>query len=416
MLGLVAATSVAGTVTGIVRNGTSARPAASVEVTLIQLQGGMQPVANTKTDADGHFRFDHPLLGAAPMLVRAVYRGVNFQQAVPPGSATANLEIFEPTDMQSAFSVTAHAIIFQTSGSDLVVGEEFNVENKTEPPRAFFRADGSFRFSLPSGAQLSDVSAVGPAGMPVVQTPLDKGKAEKAIVYPFRPGQSSVRMSYKLPYPSNQAQLRFVSPYGANRVAIFAPPGIQISAQGFSPAGQEQGYNVYLHDPVAANAAVAVSISGAASEPIQQGGAGGDDSSNAGADAGTAAPTATVTTLPARLDSLKWIVVAGFAALFALGLIFLWRQPVSAPVAARTEAPTSRQRGRKSEAAIRQAPASGKPPAAPNVEREVQGSLDDLKDALLRLELRRQAGTISDTEYTRERDRMQKTLREFMKG
>ena len=41
---------------------------------LIQLQGGMQPVANTKTDAQGHYSFDNPALGAAPMLIRAVYQ------------------------------------------------------------------------------------------------------------------------------------------------------------------------------------------------------------------------------------------------------------------------------------------------------------------------------------------------------
>ena len=67
-----AAASFAGTVTGTVRNGTTNKPAPNVEMILIQLQGGMQPVANTKTDADGHFKFDNPMLGTAPMLDRPV--------------------------------------------------------------------------------------------------------------------------------------------------------------------------------------------------------------------------------------------------------------------------------------------------------------------------------------------------------
>ena len=75
----------AGTVHGAVKNGTTGKPAAGVQVILIQLQGGMQPVANTQSDAKGQFTFDNPSLGAQPMLVRAVYRGINFHQPVPPG-------------------------------------------------------------------------------------------------------------------------------------------------------------------------------------------------------------------------------------------------------------------------------------------------------------------------------------------
>ena len=51
-----------------------------------------------------------------------------------------------------------------------------------------------------------------------------------------------------------------------------------------------------------------------------------------------------------------------------------------------------------------------------DVNREVRGSLDELKDVLFRLELRRQAGTISEEDYARERDRIEKTLRDLVKG
>jgi len=52
LLGFAAA-SQAGTVHGTVNNGTTGKPGAGVEVILIQLQGGMQPIANTKTDGAG---------------------------------------------------------------------------------------------------------------------------------------------------------------------------------------------------------------------------------------------------------------------------------------------------------------------------------------------------------------------------
>ena len=53
-------------------------------------------------------------------------------------------------------------------------------------------ARSSIRFPLP----------VSSAGMPVIQTPIDKGNNKGAIAFPFRPGESGVRMSYKVPIPA----------------------------------------------------------------------------------------------------------------------------------------------------------------------------------------------------------------------
>ena len=162
---LLASASSGGTVAGTIRNGTTGKLAAGVSVILISLQGTMQPVADTKSDSEGRYHFDNPILGTAPMLVRAVYRGVNYHEPVPPGTTTADVEVFEPTDKPGSFSVTARAIILQPSGSDLTVGEEYNIQNSTQPPMAYYRAGGSFVFSLPGGAQLDEVSAIGASGI-----------------------------------------------------------------------------------------------------------------------------------------------------------------------------------------------------------------------------------------------------------
>jgi hypothetical protein len=418
LVGVAAAAASAGTVTGTVRNGTIGRAAAGVDLLLLQLQGGMQPVAKTKSDSDGHFKFDHPTLGTAPMLIRAVYRGVNYHEPVTPGQATADVEVFDPTDKADAVAVTAHAIILQPNGPDLKVGEIYNVENKTHPPLAYYRADGSFLFSLPEGAQLSDVSAVGSSGMPVIQTAIDKGKNREAIAYAFRPGESGVRLTYALPYPGNQAKLSFVSAYPAARLAIFAPPSVHISADGLSPAGQDQGFSVYMRESVAANSPLQVSVSGTAPLVQQDGraqGGGGDNSQNSSvnsrADSGGEAPAATATTLPARLDSLRWVLVSGFAAIFALGVIYLWRRPEdpAAVLSAREPAPGTRKKSRPS-------PASSRTAAAAELDLDVSTGLEGLKDGLFRLELRRQAGTIGEQEYVREHARMEKLMRDLVKG
>ncbi|MGA8366313.1 MAG: hypothetical protein WB716_03265, partial [Candidatus Acidiferrales bacterium] len=361
--------------------------------------------------------------------------GVNYHEPVPPGTTTADVEVFEPTDKPNAFSVTARAIILQPSGSELAVGEEYNITNNTQPPMAYYRAGGSFVFSLPGGAQLDQVSAMGASGMAVTQSTMDLGKNQEAIDFPFRPGESGVRVSYKLPYAGDHASLRFVSPYAADRVAVFVPPSVQISTDGFSPAGQNQGFNVYLREGVAANVPMTVSISGTAPAPPEDGGtsgnsgsAGGADDSqnpsvNSRADSGEEAPAATATALPARLDSIKWILVAGFAALFLLGFAYLWRKPQAASAGAlgavqdNFEPPAARQT--VSSATAAQESSSSRPSAgivSADIERQVRGSLDDLKDTLFRLELRHQAGTISDVEYARERERIEKLLRNLVRG
>ena len=53
-------------------------------------------------------------------------------------------------------------------------------------------------------------------------------------------------------------------------------------------------------------------------------------------------------------------------------------------------------------------------PLAQKIQQEVDTNLDSLKDTLLRIELRRQAGTISDEEYARERGRAEQVLRDLV--
>jgi hypothetical protein len=51
-----------------------------------------------------------------------------------------------------------------------------------------------------------------------------------------------------------------------------------------------------------------------------------------------------------------------------------------------------------------------------DVDAAVGMSLDSLKDQIFRLELRRQAGTISEEEYAQERARAEKVLRDLVRG
>jgi hypothetical protein len=422
----------AGTVHGTVKNGTSGKPAPGVPVMLIQLQGGMQPVANTQSDAQGQFTFDNPNLGAQPMLIRAVYRGINFHQPVPPGKSDVEVAVYEQTKDPKSVAVTTRVVFFQPNGTTLIVGEEYSLQNDTKPPQAYFKADGNFEFSVPEGAQLQQIAASGPAGMPVVQAPIDKSKGNFAIAYAFRPGENTVRYSYEIPYPNNTAAVKIpASPYAARRLLVVAPPSVQIAGEGLQPGGQEQGMAIYGRENLAANATVAVNVSGTAPPPGANGAPDQGQGGQSGQEGQGASGSANIQQVPGRLDVLKWPLVAGFVGIFAVGAILLARKPVAVTVtpsesAAEPETAVTKSspavRAKKIPAAAAQsdAPAtastSSPTPSIENVNAAVAASLEYLKEQLFRLELRHQAGTIPDEEYASERARAEKVLRDLVRG
>jgi hypothetical protein len=405
---LAALPAAAGTVTGVVRNGTTGQVAAGVPVILLQLQQGMKNVASTKTDAQGRFRLDNPEIGKQMMLLRAVFDGVDYHAPLPPGQTTANVKInvYEPTTDLAAFHVLHHIIALEPQGSSLMVGEEFDIQNKTKPPKSFYRAKGSFEFQLPKGAQLNQVEAWGPSNMPVVQGTVDKGNNRYAILFPFRPGDNGVRLSFKLDYAANQATMRLTSLYPSTMSMVLAPPAVKVMAEGFSPSGTEHGWSVYTRQGTKTATPVVMSVSGTGPPPSDNG-QGQSADAQGGGSGNSVTPVAEA--LPPRLDSLRWILIGGFGALFVLGAVFLWWKSRSqVPVPATAGGPAVA-------AAAPPAPQRAAEPAASG-ETSLRQSVDEIKETLFRLELRRQAGTLAEDEYQAQRQRMEKALRDLVKG
>lgn len=374
------------TLHGVVRNGTTGRTVPGVEVVLLDLQGTMEPVASTTSDSAGRFQLSSDGIGQRPMLLRAIYQGVNYHQPLPPGQVPGEVavDVFDVTSDPSILQVTTRIIAFQPHQSILLVGEEYRVENRSQPPRAYYRSDGSFEFALPEGGELAQVEAWGPSGMPVVQGTSTRQPGRYAILFPFRPGENGVRLSYHVPYTGEQASLHLPSVHAAQTVMLLVPPGVQLTAEGFSPAGSEQGWNVYVRQGVAAGVPISVNVSGAGAETPPAGAAPGTEAAaNSG---GIAAGTIVLS----RMDRLRWVLLGGFALLFFLGALFLrlrWKQ----------------------------LSVKGSSAVSGTVEHRVEGDLEELKNRLFRLELRYQAGTISEERYRLERQRMLETLRALVR-
>ena len=344
------------------------------------------------------------------MLVRAVYNGINFHQPVPPGKTDVEVEVFEPSKDPKTIGIPSRVVFFQPNGSSLIVGEEYSIENKSAPPQAYYKPDGNFEFALPAQAKLQQVAAAGPAGMPVVQAPIDRKGNRYAIAYAFRPGSSTVRYSYEVPYPNNSTTVNVPISTLTGRLLVVAPPTMTVTGDGLQLGGQDQGMNIYGRENVAAGTIVAVNVSGTAPPPSQEANGGGETPKEA-ADARSSESTgnATVQQVPGRLDVLKYPLLGGFAVMFLLGGILLARKPVAVTASA-TALP----------ATPLLAPGVYAPPAVSaalsRVDAEVGNSLDALKESIFRLELRHQAGTISEEDYATERAKAEKILRDLVRG
>src|SRR5205814_3528202 len=295
---------------------------------------------------------------------------------------------------------------------------------------AYFRTDGTFDFALPEKGELQGVQAAGPAGMPLTQIPIDRKNNRYSIAFAFRPGDNSVRYSYELPYLDNAATLKLPTVYPGGRVLFVVPPGLQVSGDGLAAAGQEQGMNLYLRQDVPAGAVVTVNVSGTASANASAGAESGPQGREA-QDAAAESGGATIQAVPGRLDAMKWPLLGGFVLVFGLLGSLLSRKSVVAvnggEAATQVAAAAIPGKGKKPKTqpattTVSQAtPTAGQTPSngaasLSDVDAAIGTSLDALKESLFRLELRHQAGTITEEEYARERAKAEKVLRDLVRG
>jgi hypothetical protein len=421
----LAAAAHGGTLGGIVINRSTGKPQPNVALDLLSPTQGMTELATATSDANGHFTVTKDSIGMAPVLIRATFHDVSFNTFAPPGRPNVEVEVYDISKDPKTIAVSSHIVIFQPQGDKLVGAEEYEVSNASQPAVAYFRTEGNFDFAIPENGTLGQVSATTTMGMSVAQASIEKGKGRFAIAYAFRPGQTNIRLSYELPYPNNAATLKLPATYAGAKLLVVAPPGVTVTGDGLTSAGQEQGMMVYTHDPLPAKGVLSVSLSGVGSAAPSASDSGGQGAAQEG---NSRTGGQDVIAAPSRLDDYKWFIFAGLAALFAMGAILLSRKQViavesadaaDAPPAKPAKAPKP---PKKPAAAPPPAAAPQKPAPANNasvsaaVDEHVSVSMDSLKDQIFRLELRKQAGTISEADYAREKAKVEKLLRDLVQG
>jgi hypothetical protein len=386
---LLSAGAFAAQITGTVTNGTTNKPSSGDEVVLISLANGMNEVAKTRTDSQGHYTLNVADEGA-PHLVRVARQSVHYFKQAPPGATTADVTVYDAATQLEGVAADARVLHLQANAGSLDVSEMYVLKNQSQPPRSRI-GNQTFAITLPDGAELSHASFTGPSGMPITANPVPSGvKNRYAFDFAIRPGETRFDVVYRMPY-SGSYEFSMTPETSLNELGVLLPKSMKFT--GISPTfaqdSDEGGLAVYFAKDVLPNQTVRFSVAG---EGLISGQSAG------GQPAADASPAST----QGSSHSTRDLQIQG-AILFLIlvGVFVLWRM-----IAARKA---------KLDSGIRTAEKSpSQPPGRPS--KAAQGDmLDVLKDELFQLETDRLSGKITQEEYEKTKAGLDTLFRRQMK-
>jgi LPXTG-motif cell wall-anchored protein len=364
---LVSAGAFAAQITGTVTNATTNKPSSGDEVTLLSLASGMQEIATTKTDSQGHYTLNVPDADGQH-LVRVARQSVHYFQAAPPGTTTVDITVYDAATQVEGLITDARVFHLQASGGSMDVQESYILNNQSQPPRTKI-GNQTFAVTLPDGAQMGEASLTGPSGMPLTVAAVPSGaKNRYAYDFPIKPGQTRFEVTYKLPY-SGSYEFSFKPEGPLSELGVLLPKSMKFNgiSGGFAQDVDEAGLAVFFAKNVPANQEIKFSVSDLAS--------------------GT--------------SGALWFVVAGIMILIGGGGFVIWRK--SAGARAAVNDPKAARLGSKARAQAQ----SAKP--------EQSDMLDVLKNELFQLETDRVSGKISQQEYEKSKAGLDTLFRRQMK-
>ena len=331
--------ALAESITGVVTNKTTNKPAAGDDVVLIRLQQGMQEASRTKTDSHGRFTLDVPDQGIH--LVRVTHDKANYFRPAPPGTQSVEIDVYNAAAKVKGVAGEADVMRIQTdaSGKALHVVENFFVKNESSPPLTQF-SDRPFEFYLPAGAVVEGSAALAPGGMPVQASPVPLGDANHyAFIFPIRPGETRFQITYRLPYSGS---LKFSPRVGmpTDTIAIMMPKSMTFTGGASTPYSavtEETTAQTYVARSVAPSEPLDFTVSGVGQMPRDTEAAATAGSDASGAASGTAAGAAATDTRPGGglgvpLDpegandpwaKYKWWILGGLGLVMAAGAGFM---------------------------------------------------------------------------------------------
>ena len=231
--------------TGVVRDQTTGRPAVGDEVILLRLAQGLQQEARTKTDAHGLFSLKVTLANAH-LVVRVLHQGVNYDQAVT-GSAPLQITVFDAVTKAPGLTGNMGIAQIESDGKILKVTEMYAVTNASSPP-VTQSGSNNILISVPENGAMQWAEVKGPGSIWLkVPSALAKVQENKyTISFPLRPGDTLFKFMFSLAY-KGPATFQLKLAYPVKRFAVMHPASMSFnpSVPGtFSSPGQTKGLQV----------------------------------------------------------------------------------------------------------------------------------------------------------------------------
>ena len=303
-------------VEGTLINGTTGRPQGGASVTLMNLGGaGMEPVGNTKSDAEGRFRFERKVEG--PHLLQAAHDSITYSRMLRPGEPATGLklEVFDASPKPRGTKVTTHMILLEPGASELSVNESVIYRNDGKLTWNN-EAEGTLRLWLPAEAGgIVRVLASAPQGMPLDRPAREtKEKGVRKVDFPVKPGETRFDISYAVPFqsPGTFAGRVLQTDMPAR---IVAPPGVTLKGDGIQFLGQEPATQASIYEVSGREYKITVEGSGslreAAGQAEEEGGAG-------------------LQQIRPRLYDRLYVIVGLALLILLLGLAMLYRKQAAA--------------------------------------------------------------------------------------
>jgi hypothetical protein len=320
------------TLEGKVQNRTTNLPAVGDEVVLLTLGQGMEETGRTKTDAQGRFTLKLDST-STPHLVRVIHQSVTYHHMAPPGTTSADVEVYDAAKTVTPLSVTADVMRLQAHGDILQGVRIFAVDNNSSPPRTQMN-DRNFEFYLPPGAQIDTAMAKTAGGQPINSAPVpQKEKNRYAFVFPLRPGETQFQVAFHLPY-KGEASIDPHALYAAQHFVVMLPKTMQFTAEsggGFQsmqdPRRSESAVQVVSNTQAGQSLAFRVSGTGTLIEGRDEGGGGQPASGGAGAlDSRPGGGLGPPIDAPDPLDRYRWQILGGFTVLLASSAVYIARR------------------------------------------------------------------------------------------
>jgi hypothetical protein len=354
---LLLAASAHAAIDGVVTNGTTGKPQQGSTVTLYQTTNqGPQNLGSVKTDAQGKFVFTQDVqagVGGGPLLLQAVYDGVQYNKTLPPGVPTSGVAIpvYQSTKSPGDAKIEQHFLVLEPSPSGVMQVTE-GIIYKNEGKTTWNDPDqGTFQFELPAASQGKvEVNVTAPGGLPIRRAPDPLGKPNQfKIDFAIKPGETEMQLSWGMPFNSPGVfEDHLLSKAGILRVV--APAGVEFKGDDVMALGQGPS-NSTIYSVKGPDVKLAVQGTGVFNDSPGEQQASESAGSNTGQSLSENLPklygllTAN-STFAQSVGAVKWILLTVLGML-ALGFTLLYRKgdPVSLQERETTKASTN-ARGR----------------------------------------------------------------------